>query len=372
MKSWVKIILINAAVTLALLLSLNAVCEIAVVGWKSIYIAKSDPRADLPAIANRARARTFFSEYRQLETQYAPFVDWSYAPFSGTAINIDQHGRRRTVGPDKGLTVHLFGGSAMWGDGVWDAETIPSTLTRALPGIQAVNHGQSAYVSRQGLIALMSVLNSYDPIDAAVFYDGANDVQVLCQVAASVNGHDQEAQMFDTMRRRTQRDQGAFRDMFFSGMLQFTNIISDKLRSMSHASPSQTCVGNPKRAKQIADAWWSNWLAARSILSDRGIPFLAVLQPVAGFGHPNISYLQTIEVAPAEYEAVYPLIREKMGAHSGWTLDLSEVFDGDEPRFIDWAHVSPEANTIIAERIATKLRTLIAAQFGEQALPKNR
>jgi hypothetical protein len=251
-------------------------------------------------------------------------------------------------------------------------QKLPSALTRALPGIQAVNHGQSGYVSRQSLIALLSALNSYDPIGATVFYDGANDVYVLCQIAASVNGHVEEAHMFDAMHWRTQNDQGVFRDMFFSGILQFANVLSDKFRSMSHASPSQTCVGNPKRAKQIADAWWSNWLAARSILSDRGIPFLAVLQPVAGFGHPNISYLQTIEVAPAEYEAVYPLIREKMAAHKDWTLDLSEVFDGDEPRFIDWAHVSPEANAVVADRMATRLRTLIAAQFGEQALSKNR
>jgi hypothetical protein len=38
---------------------------------------------------------------------------------------------------------------------------------------------------------------------------------------------------------------------------------------------------------RTADTLWANWRHARQLLADRNIPFLAVLQPTLGAGHPD-------------------------------------------------------------------------------------
>jgi hypothetical protein len=239
-----------------------------------------------------------------------------------------------------------------------------------MPGVAAINHGQSGFVSRQELNALLSLLNSDRPVNAAVFYDGVNDVYVLCSVAASENGHGQEMEMREGMREHAQRERQILRDMFFTGTLEFVRFLSAQFAKPSHGVMARSCANDAGRAQRVANTIWSNWQIARSALAARGIPFLAVLQPVSGFGHPNIGYLPALEVAAAEYQAVYPLLKAKM-AEETWTLDLSAALDGDDPLFIDWSHVVAKGNEIVARRLIERLTPIIRSnsQFSSSAPP---
>jgi hypothetical protein len=363
MRKTIRLILINIGVTAGLILFLNFVGTTILIAKKARYASQgdSDSRIALPSVVDKERARQFFSEFRRLQTQYVPFAEWSYEPFSGKAITIGADGRRRLAETAAARAhVHFFGGSTMWGTGAWDAETIPAYAVKQMPGIGAVNHGQSGFVSRQELNALFNLLNSETPVNGIVFYDGVNDVYVLCSVASSENGHGQEVEMQEAMRQHAQGERQILRDMFFGGTLQFAKFLTAKLSpAPGVATSARSCANDSRRAERVAETLWSNWQIARNVASARGIPFLAVLQPVSGFGRPNIAYLPELEIPAAEYQAVYPFLKAKMAAEPDWTLDLSEALDGNERLFIDWSHLVARGNEIIAHRLVERLEPMI-------------
>jgi hypothetical protein len=368
-KRFMKIAAVNIAVTVCLLLVINFLATAVVIAQKLRAPTKGagDQRIEVAAVEDRARARTFFDEFYRLEARYVPYAEWRYEPFSGEAINIDENGNRRgTAAGAGGRRVLFFGGSTMWGTGVWDDETIPAFVEKEMEGVTAVNYGQSGFVSRQELNGLMSALNNGEAPGAVVFYDGVNDVYVLCTAASYANGHGQEAEMSEAVRRYTHRGVQILRDMFFEGVVELSQLVSAKFGLAAYSNSSQrSCATDSDLARRVADAIWTNWLAAKDLLARRGVPFLAVLQPVTGFGDPNISYLPDLERTSAEYRAVYPLIREKMAGQGNWTLDLSGALDGEEKYYIDWSHIVAPGNRLIAGHIGKRL----APMMGQEPVP---
>jgi len=364
MKRFLKTAAINLGVLAVLLLVVNVASLTVVIMQKYRYVRKggTDARIALPALVDKDRAREFFSEFYRMESRYVPFEEWRYEPFAGKAITVEESGLRRVPGSrTDGATIHFFGGSTTWGTGVWDDETIPALVGREMPTIIAVNHGQSGHVSRQELDAVLSLLNSPNPVDAIVFYDGVNDVYTLCSVASSVNGHGLEALMGAAMRRQEQRHWFIARDMFVGGILELMQLVDDKFGGGALNSSSRgSCSSDPARAQRVADTLWANWQHARRVLSERGIPFLAVLQPAAGIGHADVTYLPASQFAEnANLTAVYPLLAQKIGNGESWLLDLSRAFDDAGPIFFDWAHASPKGNQIIARHMSEALSRLL-------------
>ena len=89
----------------------------------------------------------------------------------------------------------------MWGSGVDDHNTIPAHFNALHQDYRAYNHGQSGFVSRQGLARLVNLVNQKSPMDVIVFYDGCNDSLSLCDPDVSINGHreqENERQIYDT------------------------------------------------------------------------------------------------------------------------------------------------------------------------------
>jgi lysophospholipase L1-like esterase len=115
---------------------------------------------------------------------WMPYVYWRMRAFDGEYINVDERGLRATRASQAppALTIHLFGGSTLWGYGARDAHTIPSELVRALEtgglSAEAVNYGEIGYVARQdATLFQMNLANGVMP-DVAVFYWGFNDINV--------------------------------------------------------------------------------------------------------------------------------------------------------------------------------------------------
>src|SRR5262245_38830380 len=88
--------------------------------------------------------------------------------------------------------VFVFGGSTIWGTGSpWrtgspDWGTIPAYLQAGLAKretrpVCVVNFGESAYVSSQSVIMLLTRLHAGDVPDLTLFYDGPNDVYAAFQ-----------------------------------------------------------------------------------------------------------------------------------------------------------------------------------------------
>jgi hypothetical protein len=98
---------------------------------------------------------------------------------------------------------------------------------------------------------------------------------------------------------------------------------------------------------------------AHEIAINRNAKFLAVLQPAAFIGKPRTDHLELDEELGKNFHEIYRRLKEKIKERNHpWIIDLSDAFDGDEYIFIDFCHVSPNGNEIIAEKISEAVNEL--------------
>ena len=101
------------------------------------------------------------------------------------------------------------------------------------------------------------------------------------------------------------------------------------------------------------------WEAAKNITEDKGAKFIAILQPVAFFGTPNIEYLNlksSNDIALSEeYNAVYPLIQRLAADSNIDFIDLSSIYNNCKNCYIDFCHVGPQGHYILVNDLTKKL-----------------
>tara|TARA_R110002012_G_scaffold108855_1_gene251878 strand:- start:33314 stop:34387 length:1074 start_codon:yes stop_codon:yes gene_type:complete len=347
LKSIARLIFINLAVFILLLFSVNFLV--------GIYLKNSNKksRADLPNYKdNIAYAKEIFTDYNNVQHLYEPFVGWKTQPYVGTTTTINAEGIRRTVRPaeitDSAKAVRFFGGSTLWGEGADDENTIPSLFQQQNPHLNVYNHGQLAYNSRQNLDALITLYEQGKHSDVVIFYDGVNDAAFLCPSDVEVPGH-----------RLVPMFKGKLYTSYFNmakeamGKVFFENLIllSKKLNPADR-DDMYNCVSSPKKAQAIADFMLTNWEIAHDIVTSRGGQFYAVLQPAAYIGEPRTDHIELGPILGDNFRQVYKLIRQKISEKQyPWIYDLSTSFDGQEYIFIDFCHVSPNGNQIMASEI---------------------
>lgn len=279
---------------------------------------------------------------------YKAFVGWQSPTMSSETLNIDEDLRRRTInpGPETPLKAHFFGGSTMWGHSVADQNTIPSHFS-ALTGVTSINYGEQAYNSRQSLNRLLNTLDSIQPDETVVFFDGVNDVYHNCLSLNSPNGHPREG----FIREALQNKSGGFSGIVSSSStFRLARKISEKLNPGDNdgrfAALNQ--CDDPQTAEAVAAFLVNNWAAAEAIVKSRGARFLCVLQPNPyTLAERPYSHNATYE---AQIRQVYPLIRQKAQA-LGCFRDYSDILEQDF--YIDHCcHVNAQGNLTIARRFA--------------------
>jgi lysophospholipase L1-like esterase len=363
----VKVIAINVAVFLGLLLGLNLIVSIAIDAgslWNRLVLPNDD-RVDLPNYTDKAKARQILGEFHQLETRYEPFVEWRREEFHGETTTIDAAGNRTqpATTPDPAGTVRFFGGSAMWGSGVADDETIPAAFNDLHPDLRVVNHGESGFTSRQSVSQLVNLVNSGEPMDLVVFYDGNNDVGSFCQEEVGINSHTRAKKLQRLVRP------------FFQTVNDLTGSLQELLSGkavnkwLRGPGPHPTrCHTDPAYARRVAEVMVNDWKIARAIAREGGADFVAILQPVASLGSPRRDHLNPDEYsAEKEQNVVYPIVRQILAEQGiDWAYDFTDVFDGDEYVYLDECHVSENGSRKVAERLESvvgpRLNQLVAAR----------
>jgi hypothetical protein len=351
LKSIARLIFINLAIFIVLLFTVNFLV--------GIYLKSSNKksRADLPNYKdNREYAKEIFKDYNKVQHLYEPFVGWKTRPYKGSTTNINKEGIRITSSntqfSDSTKIVRFFGGSTLWGEGSDDSNTIPSLFQKLNSGVKVYNHGQLAYNSRQNLDALISLYEEGKNSDIVIFYDGVNDAAFLCPSDVEVPGH-----------RLVPMFRGKLYTSYFNmakeaiGKIFFENLIllSKKLNP-AERDDMYNCLSSPEKAEGIADFMLTNWEIAHDIVTSRGGEFYAVLQPVAYVGNPRTDHLELGPVLGDNFREVYKLFYEKIQEKKyPWVFDLSTSFDGDDYIFIDFCHVSPKGNQIMANEIGEVL-----------------
>ena len=94
---------------------------------------------------------------------------------------------------------------------------------------------------------------------------------------------------------------------------------------------------------------------AKEVAAMGGAKFVAILQPVAPLGSPNIEYMRP-KGPNTEFHRVYPYVKEiKDREGLDWIHDLTDTFDVKEYIYIDSCHVNGLGNKMMAERIGKLL-----------------
>lgn len=356
----VRLLAINALV-LALLLALLAVLPPAAVDlYKLVRGGVADPRARLPIYDQLDWAAQHFEEFAALRTRYQDFIGWRRQPFAGTTITIDEAGYRRHPG-GAGMNeseVWVFGGSAVWGPGVTDAGTIPARL-QALSARPSFNFGEAAYTAHQSYNLLMKAYLLGGRPRQVVFYDGVNEVVHKCRAELGFYSTAQEAVIRDRLGGVT--DGRSLLLEVYAPTLGVLQKLADKVWAPSATDPAALfdCHSDAAKTQRIAAALLQDWALAKALVESQGGRFLAVLQPVAHWGAPNLQHLDAVRndtVLRQQYQAVYTEIQRQLAQSELKPLDLTGVHDGDERLYIDFCHVSPAGNERVARRIAAALQ----------------
>ena len=315
--------------------------------------ATDDPRAMLPNYANVTWAAQHYRELASLRSDYKSFIGWRRKPFQGETVNVGgRYAQRRTIeGMDNTKKVYFFGGSTIWGTGARDDGTIPSQFV-ALTGLWSENFGESGYTAHQGLTLLIQLLQDGHRPDVVVFYDGANEVSQKCRTELTPNSHGQEASI-DFLLNNPPPAPTTFAH-YFSPLWNAADRIKTKLtRAVAPAEVRsfEDCDSRPEKATRIAENLVSDWQMAKGLVESYGGRFVGILEPVLYFSQTRLDHLTDDSVMRAQFQAVYPLVERRM-AKAGGFHNLLRALDVDDYVYVDFCHVSPNGNRVIATRIA--------------------
>jgi lysophospholipase L1-like esterase len=363
MRKAVKLIAINVVIAGFLLNLLNVGSMIGLRIYDAIRPIQHAEDHHLPNYRDVGWAENHFAEYADIQSSFEAFYGWRYEPFQGQTINIDQDGRRisfKHETADTNRSVAFFGGSTLWGVGADDAGTIPSRFADRNPDQEAVNFGMIGFNAHQELNLLIKRLaEGYRP-ETVVFYDGVNDALQKCHVDnIDAYGHARETFIRDVLKENEQWSAPPWQ-FALKPTMKLLEEAGKILMRPSGSAPSYNCDQRPEKAEAAARQMLIDWRLARAQAESHGATFLAVLQPTAYDSKSKLDHLELDPVWGKQYETVYPLIVSLLDNEfsdlKDVFLDLRTALDQDDYMFIDWCHLSPNGNEIIAERIDEALR----------------
>lgn len=298
--------------------------------------------------------------------RFEPYLVWIGRPATGRYVTVDSLNRRTTTGTRCGpgaFRVDTYGGSTMWGVGAPDSLTIASYLQRLLAeqasgDVCVTNLGERAWVGTQELIQLERQLQRGRVPQVAVFYDGINDV---------INGwRYNDPGTHNNVDRIAQRINGTPGSDFL-GALHVTRYLKARIARRLEAN-GRRVQGAPDDVTmlsgRVADVWSENCRMEAALGASYGFTALCLLQPAIAVGAKPLTADETESLSqmPAgqrdAFHASYDRIRARP-PRGGVFADLSGAFDSiSTPLYLDWYHVLPPGNEVIAQRIARIITAL--------------
>jgi hypothetical protein len=133
------------------------------------------------------------------------------------------------------------------------------------------------------------------------------------------------------------------------------------------------CQDKPDKAREVARALLQDWLYAKHLTESYGGRFIAVLQPVAYLSRTRLDHLTLDPTLGRQYAIVYPLVLDLLEHDPQFAplrasfLDLRSALDVDDYLYIDWCHLSPDGNALVAAELSAGLADLARRQVARGA-----
>ena len=277
------------------------------------------------------------------------------------------------------LTVHVFGGSTVFGLGSTDDETIPSQLQRLINqrGLNAAvkNYGFITLVSAQQKAALANA--DIKEGDVVVFYDGGNDAFnsfVYGSPEGTIIGYNRQNRLSFALVE--------VRHFLQSHSAFYRQLGAIKARAAGKNDPSTgNCIETPSQSDRVnyVDHYFDVLTASKQLAESKGALFFHAFQPILGSSNglstdkpqkvqslldvDGIS-LCTQEALLEYYKGLGFRYDESIDDFNG--LNLSRIFhasaEGFDSRYIDWIHMTPEANQVIADQLMNHISLALSPQ----------
>jgi len=329
------------------------------------------PYADLRVPAGYLR------ELREsVQHQYLPFVHFRRRPYQGRFISVDEQGVRQTLNSHcneaGSLKIWMFGDSVLWGTGVVDRETIPSRLARLYNAsgrsVCVKNFAEQGWVSTQELVELLLQLKHSDgPPDFVVFYDGTDEV--LLPQAGAPKDIDQSYYRFRDLLETSQAE--AKPGLLFlrkSNTVRALNLISQDIhRRLSKARPSLSPVEAETIAQALVDNYQKNLQVVDALARTYGFQPFYFWYPTSSAGKKPLTaeerdfVRRDLQGNLARFQLTQALYEICRKVHRPNYFYLGNALDDERGQFyLDDAHLTPEGNEIMAEKIfqvLTKTKT---------------
>ena len=335
-----------------------------------------------PAYAAFPWARECMKEHVAHEHDtYFPFRLWGVAESHGICLNNDLTDLgivRRTINPSNPtcsdhakLKVWMFGGSAVYGTLIPDGATLPSQLSQILNTssrcVEISNLGVEGYVTNQELLLLIEKLKAGHVPDAAIFYDGFNDADE----GTSPPGTAAHLR-YMTIQRRLEGSLSSRLDILphFAAWRFAQTLSGPKGRK---GQPRVSDVQLPERAQQTLNNYLQNLEIIRALGELYRFKVCAFWQPTLTYGHkPLVPYERqfleqsTTEVFP--FAALEPVYRKaaQRSQQGRQFIFLGDIFnDQSQPLYLDWVHLNPEGNKLVAQAVARQLDSCLSRESSE-------
>lgn len=351
--SWIRTVSINVIITFVFLilieLALSLTFSIRDKYFKTEEYPSIGPNITSETIGFRKEARNFRGY------PYKAFLGWTSPNINGDFLNVE-NGRRKTIVSKEivdGAELHFFGGSTMWGHSVSDKSTIPSLVSQ-LTKMSAINYGEQAYNSRQGLNLLIDNLDTIRKGDVVVFYDGVNDIYHNCRSYNSPNGHAREfyikAALNPTRSSAMITGNANFKLIENSSTYRLMKGLQRKIfpAPNKQAKDYVNSCNDDLYAEKVAQFLVQNWETAQALLKSRGVEFKCILQPNPYTFDGPIGYSN--EEMKSQIQKVYPLIRRK-----GKKLSCFEDYSSavTEDNYVDsCCHLNEKGNSELAAKLS--------------------
>ncbi len=299
---------------------------------------------------------------------YSPYALWRTRPHEGALLNVDKNGIRATPGSicdENSYRIFTFGGSTMWGYGVYDGATIAAYIQAGFSGenVCVVNYGEVGYNSTQGVITLLRLLQTGDIPDMVIFYDGTNDV-TLAQRTREPGAHfylENIAPVVQGDIVRADDTSPALRDLLRQTALYRLIIGQSTAPEPNWVQPPF----DPAFVDQVAETYLTNIRAVAALADDHEFAFFAFLQPVLPVVKRDIKEGEEQQFLwempgglPELFREVYPRW-QSAAAELAYLYDLSNALDDDTlPMWIDFNHLTGWGNLAVANEILEVIRPI--------------
>lgn len=323
----------------------------------------------------------WLTESKLLQAEYHPLLSFVPKPLKTPHITINEQGIRKTTGNPATVTsqqikIFIFGGSTVFGTNVTDDETIPSHIAKLLnangPAHQITNFGASAYNSSQELTSLLIQLKQGNVPDMVIFYDGINDFYSRYLYTYTPTNRTMyediiRIKLGDIWRYHAQRSNQSLLDISY--LAEGLRALAPRIKTVDYTvTLIRSLKGEPKNdalikfnnneslSEDVTRVYAENVTMVQNLSKIYGFKTLFIWQP--SIATKKLTGDET-EVMNSKTEPAR-LYKEITGKVNGLMLpdfyDASNIFsEEDSPVYLDFAHVSPEANKAIAEHILPRI-----------------